>query len=152
MNKKGLLQEQLEGKLRYFLPASEIGVPPTGWMKAVRLALGISLQQLANKLSITKQSMNEIELREKDGTITLKSLKEAAKALDMQLVYGLVPKDGSLENLIERKAQELAVQIVNRTSNTMKLEDQKNSAERIKKAIEQRTEDLKREIPKMLWD
>jgi hypothetical protein len=45
----------------------------------------------------------------------------------MQLVYGLVPKDGSLEALIERKAKQLATQIVLRTSNSMKLEEQENS-------------------------
>lgn len=112
----------------------------------------MSLQQLAHKLSITKQSVQEIEKREKEGNITLKTLKDAANALDMQLVYGLVPKDSTLDALIERKAKELAIQIVSRTSNTMKLEDQENSKDRIKKAIEERTILLKNEMPKMLWD
>jgi len=35
----------------------------------------------------------------------VKSLRETANALDMQLVYGLVPKDGSLDALIDRKAR-----------------------------------------------
>ncbi len=112
----------------------------------------MSLQQLADKLSITKQSVQEIELREKEGTITLKNLRVAANALDMQLVYGLVPKDGSLEKLIDRKARELATRIVSRTSNTMKLEDQENTQQRLKKAIEERTAIIKNELPKMLWD
>jgi hypothetical protein len=47
--------------------------------------------------------------------------------LDMQLVYGFVPNDGSLDALIEKRAKELATQIVMRTANTMKLEDQANS-------------------------
>jgi hypothetical protein len=70
----------------------------------------------------------------------------------MKLVYGLVPNDGSLDALIERKARELAIKIVSRTSNTMRLEDQENTEERIKKAIEQRTDELIRELPKVLWD
>ena len=53
----------------------------------------------------------------------------------MQLVYGFVPNDGSLDALIERKASELAAKIVHRTSNTMKLEDQENSKDRIEKAL-----------------
>ncbi len=130
----------------------KIAPPPTGWIKAVRAALGMSLQQLGNKLSITKQSITDIERREKDGLITIKTLRDAANGLDMELVYGFVPKDGSLEALIERKAQELATQIVLRTSNTMKLEDQGNSKKRIQKAIEERTESLKNEMPKILWD
>lgn len=126
--------------------------PPTGWIKAIRTALGISMRQLGNRLSITKQSVQDIEKREQEGSITLKALKEAAKALDMQLVYGFVPNDGTLEALIDRKAKELATQIVSRTSNTMKLEDQENSKQRIEKAIEERAIVLKNEMPKSLWD
>ncbi|MCB0536136.1 MAG: mobile mystery protein A [Bacteroidetes bacterium] len=152
MNKKRLQIEQLENKLSGFNAAQKVVAPPTGWLKAVRVSLGMSLQQLADKLSITKQSVQEIELREKEGTITLKSLRETANALDMQLVYGLVPKDGSIEKLIDRKAKELAIRIVSRTSNTMKLEDQENTQQRLKKAIEERTAVIKNELPKMLWD
>lgn len=119
MNKNKLQTEQLERKLKGFTSAQKAPIPPTGWLKAVRVSLGMSLQQLAYKLSITKQSVQEIELREKEGNITLKNLRETADALDMQLVYGLVPKDGTIENLIDRKARELATRIVSRTSNTM---------------------------------
>lgn len=152
MNKKKLQIEQLERKVKSFTTAQKTPAPLTGWIKTIRLSLGMSMQQLANKLSITKQSVREIELREQEGTITLKSLREAAEALDMQLVYGLVPKDGSIEGLIDRKARELAVQIVSRTSNTMKLEDQENSKQRLKKAVDERTAVIKNELPKMLWD
>jgi len=152
MNKKKLQLEQLDRKLRGFNTAAQVTPPPTGWLKAIRVSLGMSLQQLADKLSITKQSVQEIESREKEGNITLKTLKDTATALDMQLVYGFVPKDGTLDDLIERKAKELAIRIVSRTSNTMKLEDQENSKQRIKKAIEDRTAIIKNEMPKMLWD
>jgi predicted DNA-binding mobile mystery protein A len=152
MDKRKLQIEQLDRKLKAFTSAQKVTMPPTGWLKAVRVSLGMTLQQLANKLSITKQSIQEIELREKEGNITLKRLRETADALDMQLVYGLVPKDGSIENLIHRKARELAALIVKRTSHTMKLEDQENSKQRLRKAIEERTEQIKNELPKTLWD
>jgi predicted DNA-binding mobile mystery protein A len=152
MNKKKLLIEQLESRIKLFSPTRQLPNPPTGWVKAIRLALGMSLQQLANKLSMTKQSVQEIEIREKEGAIKLKSLREAARALDMELVYGFVPKDGSLEKYIEKKARFLAERIVSRTSNTMKLEDQENTKQRIKKAIEERTVIIKQELPKALWD
>jgi predicted DNA-binding mobile mystery protein A len=131
MDKSKLQLQQLDNKLSLFATAAKVVPPPTGWLKATRLALGMSLQQLANRLNITKQSMQEIENREKEGSITLKALREAAAALDMQLVYGLVPKDGSLDALIERKARLLASQIVARTSQSMRLEDQENSQLRI---------------------
>ena len=138
--------------MRSFASLQQVAPPPTGWLKAVRTALGMSLQQLSNRLSMTKQSVREMEQREKDGSITIKSLREAAKALDMTLVYGFVPVDGSLEALIDRKAKELAAQIVLRTSNSMKLEDQENSKQRIEKAIEERAALIKIEMPKALWD
>jgi predicted DNA-binding mobile mystery protein A len=93
-----------------------------------------------------------MEQREKNGSITLKSLRETAKALDMELVYGFVPKDGTLNALIARKAKELATKIVSRTSQSMILEDQGISEERLEKAIEERTASLIYEMPKILWD
>lgn len=152
MDKKSLQLQQLNNKMLAYASLQKVAPPPTGWLKAVRTTLGMSLQQLSKRLSITKQSMQEIEQREKDGSITIKSLREAAKALDMQLVYGFVPLDGSLEELINRKARELAMQIVLRTSNSMKLEDQENSKQRIEKAIEERAAVIKNEMPKALWD
>ena len=152
MNNRKIQIEQLEKKMKIYTSTQEVAKPPTGWLKAIRLALGMTLQQLANKLNITKQSVMEVERREQEGSITIKTLRETAKALDMELVYGLVPKDGTLDNLIERKAKELAYKIVSRTSNTMKLEDQENSKERIEKAINERVASLKHELPKMLWD
>src|SRR5690606_5181390 len=113
---------------------------------------GMSLQQLANKLGITRQSALDIEVREQNGSISLKRLQEAAEAMDMRVVYALVPKDGSLENLIDRKARELATKIVSRTSQTMRLEDQEPSPERLQKAVETRVNLLREELPKSLWD
>lgn len=152
MNQQKLQIAQLEAKFKEYVPLRKVATPPTGWIKAIRLALGMTLQQLANRLSITKQSARDMETREKDGSISIKSLRKAANALDMELVYGFVPKDGTLEALIDRKAREVATEIVTRTHNNMVLEDQGNTESRIQKAIDERTEQLKREIPKVLWD
>lgn len=152
MKKKTLQIEQLDRKMHEFVEIKKIIPPPIGWIKAIRTSLGMSLQQLGNKISITKQSVMDIERREQLGTISLKTLRESANALDMELVYAFVPKDGSLDALIERKAKELATEIVMRTSNTMKLEDQEVSMKRIQKAIFERTIIIKNEMPKILWD
>jgi len=122
MGKKSLQIQQINSKMLAYAGLQKVAPPPTGWIKAIRTAIGMSMQQLGNRLSITKQSAQEIEQREKDGSLTIKSLREAAKALDMQLVYGFIPVDGSLEELIDRKAKELAAQILLLSSNTMKLD------------------------------
>ncbi|MCC7515369.1 MAG: mobile mystery protein A [Bacteroidia bacterium] len=152
MGKKSLQLQQLNSKMLGFASLRQVAIPPTGWIKAIRTAIGMSMQQLGNKLNVSKQGILDIEKREKDGSITIKSLKEIARALDMQLVYGLVPNDGSLDTLIEKRATELATKIVLRTSNTMKLEDQGNTNKRIEKAIKERAEEIKNEMPKILWD
>ena len=152
MGKKSLQIQQLNSKMLAFESLQKITPPPTGWIKAIRTAIGMSQLQLGNRLSITKQSVQDIERREKDGSVTIKALREIARALDMQLVYGLIPNDGSLEAMIERKAKELATQIVLRTSNNMKLEDQENTKQRIEKAIQERAAAIKNEMPKTLWD
>lgn len=152
MGKKSLQLQQLNSKMRGFASLKQVAMPPTGWIKAIRTALGMSMQQLGNKLNVSKQGIMDIEKREKDGSITIKSLREIARALDMQLVYGFVPNDGSLDALIEKRATELATQIVMRTSNTMKLEDQANSKKRIETAIRERATAIKNEMPKILWE
>lgn len=152
MGTKSLQLQQLNSKMLGFATLKQVAIPPTGWIKAIRTAIGMSMEQLGNKLSVTKQGILDIERREKDGSITIKALKEIGRALDMQLVYGFVPNDGSLDALIEKRANELATKIVLRTSNTMKLEDQGNSKNRIEKAIKERAAEIKNDMPRMLWD
>lgn len=152
MGTKSLQLQQLNSKMLGFATLKQVAVPPTGWIKAIRTAIGMSMEQLGNKLSVTKQGILDIEKREKDGSITIKALKEIGRALDMQLVYGFVPNDGSLDALIEKRANELATKIVLRTANTMKLEDQGNSKNRIAKAIKERAAEIKNDMPRILWD
>lgn len=152
MGKKSLQLQQLNSKMLGFASLKQVAMPPTGWIKAIRTAIGMSMQQLGNKLNVSKQGVMDIEKREKDGSITIKSLREIARAMDMQLVYGFVPNDGSLDALIEKRATELATQIVMRTANTMKLEDQANSKKRLETAIRERASAIKNEMPKILWD
>ncbi len=75
-----------------------------------------------------------------------------ARVIDIQLVYGFIPNEGSLEALIEKKATELAKRIVMRNSHSMKLEDQQNTDKRLRKAIKERAQTIKNEMPKVLWD
>jgi len=152
MYKKQLQTDQLNARLQAYMEPAKLDRPALGWIKTIRTTLGISLQQLGKKIGITKQSMLEMEQREAEGSITLNALQEAAKAMDMQLVYGFIPKDGSLDALIEKKANEAAARIVSRASNSMKLEDQENSEIRIKKAIQERASILKSDVSKIIWD
>ncbi len=147
-----LVIRQLDKRIKPLHPLQDVERPQEGWIALVRKTLNISLRQLGERLSVTPQGMKKIESNEADGGITLNALKNAGDALNMKLVYAFIPKDGSLEKMIERRAEELAQKIVMRTSATMKLEDQENSSQRISEAIADMAEELKRELPKSLWD
>lgn len=151
LNKK-LIIEQLDRKFQKLAVLRDLEIPPKGWINAVRTALNMSLVQLAKRLKKTSVSIKEIEQREEEKGITLKKLTEVAEALNCRFVYGFIPKEGSLDKTIEKRALEVAAEIVMRTSHTMKLEDQENSAERIQKAVKDRAEKIKNEMPKYLWD
>lgn len=150
---KNILQKkQLNDKLKVLKVVQSIPMPSGGWLKAIRTTLGMSLEQVGNKLGVSKQNIQSLEKREKEGSISLNTLKEVANAMEMDLVYALVPRDESLDKLIERKAEKLAKEIVLRTTQNMVLEDQENSQKRILEAIEERKNDLIMKMPKSLWD
>ncbi len=150
--KRKLLLKQFDNKLKLFAGTEKIIVPDEGWIKGIRKTLNITLEQLGRKLNISKQGVKKIEESECAGSISIKSLKEVAKVLDMQFVYGFVSKNGSLENLVKYKAEELAKRIVYRTNQTMQLENQANSDEQLNKAITDLADDFANEIHRSIWD
>ena len=149
---KHLVIEQLDKKLQNFAVIKNVEVPAKGWIHSMRTGLNMSLKQLGLRMGITGQSVKEIEAREADSKITLEKLKEVAEALNLNLVYGFVPKDGSLEKMLENRAQEIARKIVLKTSHNMLLEEQEISPERKTKALEDRARKIVDELPRYLWD
>lgn len=152
MKKNKLQIEHLEKKMQLFRKAEKVTTPQIGWIKTIRTTLGMSLEQLGKKLGVNKSSVSRMENRESKGSITISTMEDAGRAMGMKFIYGFVPLEASVEKLIESKAKRLATEIVMRTSGTMKLENQENSPERIKKAIEERTKEIMEEMPKILWD
>jgi predicted DNA-binding mobile mystery protein A len=112
----------------------------------------MTMAQLGTKLNITRQGVKRIEESEANGTITLNSLKNVANAMDLKLVYTLIPKDGTINNLIQVNAERLAEKIVLRTNQNMKLEDQGIGDKKIAKTIKELANEIKREMKKSLWD
>ena len=149
---KKLVIEQIDRKVAKLRVLKDVDIPSKGWINAIRTALNMSLVQLAHRLNKTPASVQEIEERERAKTITLKKLIEVGEALDLQLVYAFIPKESSIDRIIEKRAQQVAREIVLRTSHTMKLEEQENRGARLKQAIKDRAALLKEEMPKHLWD
>ena len=150
--KQQLIIKQLDERLKKFLPLLTQPAPEQGWVHAIRISFKMSLRQFGERLGISTNSAKSIEKREKAKTISIKSLEGAGRALNMKLVYGFIPMDGSIEKTIENRARELALEIVKTTSNTMALEDQEVSNNRLKKAVDEKAKQLVYEMPRHLWD
>ena len=109
-----------DGQVR---PEVRYKVPAKGWIRAIRDALGMSSEQLARRVSLRSQSIDDWEKAEASGSIQLRTLRRAADALDCTLVYALVPKT-SLENAVSSRARRIALRELGRVAHTMTLEDQ----------------------------
>ncbi|MGJ8738936.1 mobile mystery protein A [Zobellia laminariae] len=151
-NKKKLLIEQLDKKLIHFKDAATVLVPQKGWVNTIRTSLNMTREQLGIKLDLTKGAIQKIEEREATGQITINKLKDVGNALEMKFVYGFIPKDGTVENLVSLKAEKLARKIVLRTNQNMKLENQGIGDEKITETIKELADEIKREMRKSLWD
>ena len=150
--KQQLLLDQIDRKLRKFQEAKDVPMPSKGWIYALRTALNMTQKQIAVRLGISKQYVSRMENNEPNGGITLQTMREVAHALDMQFVYAIVPREESLQEKLKQKAHEMATEIVQRTSQSMALEDQEVDQKQLAYAIEQKTEELMEAMPKYLWD
>src|SRR3989338_4545504 len=81
-----------------------ISAPHDGWVKTIRLALGMTAAQLGKRLGMSQQGAIDLERREKDGSITLAKLGKAAAALNCELKVGFVPRP-SLEETVRIQAE-----------------------------------------------
>lgn len=149
---KILVQKQMDELIQSYMNGKQQATTSAGWIQSIRLALGMSLRQLAEKIGISVSALNNFEKREQTDAVTLATLKKAAAAMDMDLVYYFKPKSGSLKNTIAKQAQNKAREILNQSNQTMKLEDQQTSEMSQQIELERLTQDLINKMPSNLWD
>ena len=121
---RSLRLRQLERTLRPFLEARQNTRPQKGWIRAIREASGMTLRELASGMKSSLSLAAQFEKSEAEYRITLNSLRQAADALGCDLVYALVPKQGTLYDLAKRRATEEATADVLAVEHTMALENQ----------------------------
>jgi len=107
--------------------------------------------QLARRIGVSQPRAVAIEQAERTGAITLDSLRRAARALDCELVYVLVPRK-PLEELTVDRALALAKRQLARTRHTMALEDQSVAAEDEQEQLKQFARQLSERSGSALWD
>lgn len=150
--KRKLIIEQIDNKLKVYSKVDPNNMPSSGWINTIRTSIKMTLEQLGSRISTSKQGAKKVEEREANGSITIKALKEAANALDMDFVYGFKLRQGTILKMIDEAALKKATEIVMRTSKTMELEDQKVNQERLNQAIKDKAKEISSSLPKYLWD
>ena len=139
---KNLRLKQLDRALEPYRAAREVPRPLKGWICTIRQALGISSGELGRRLGTSRQLPLQLEKGEAEDRITLKSLRAAANALDCDLAYALVPRAGSMQELIENRARAEAKNRVLGVEHSMALENQ--AVGKIDDAVETETRRLVR--------
>ena len=106
-----------------------------GWIKFMRNALGMTINDLAKLLSLSRIRVAQAERGEAEGKITIATLKKMAEAMDCEFIYSFVPKK-DIRTAIHDKAVAKATEILSTAELHMKLEDQAvsgNKKERIER-------------------
>ena len=124
MNAKqaALARKQLERRLGP-LRAMELSAPPKGWIKAIRESLGMSARQLAARMGVGASRIPVIEKAEITGATTLKTLRQAAAAMNCAFVYAFVPIE-PLDDILRDRAVQKTREDILRLDHTMRLENQ----------------------------
>jgi predicted DNA-binding mobile mystery protein A len=76
-----------------------------GWLLGIRQAIGVPASDMARVMGVSRSEVHRMERSEQNERIQLSTLRRAAEGLGCELVYGLVPKKGTLEKLAAEQAQ-----------------------------------------------
>ncbi len=147
---KDLKQRQLDAGLTRWRSAELPARPPSGWIKAIREALGMPAAHLAKRLGLVPSTVLRLETSEADDTISLGSLRRAAEALDCELQYALVPRK-SIAQTMESQANKLARERMAAVVHTMALEAQATSNETVDTQVKELAESLLKGSRRELW-
>jgi predicted DNA-binding mobile mystery protein A len=149
-----LLQRQvLEKKLQTWRKLTHERKPPSGWIKAIRGALGMTAKQLADRMETDQPGVARIEEREARGAVTLETLERAARAMNCKVIYAIVPDDGyvSLEEILNQRAETVAKTLMKKVSHSMRLEAQDVDHEDKQEQLKRLARELKESLDPRLW-
>jgi transcriptional regulator with XRE-family HTH domain len=71
--------------------------PEKGWLTEVRVASGLSANDVATRMAVSRSAVSYAEASERNGTIQLDVLRRYAAAIDADVRYLLVPRASLLQ-------------------------------------------------------
>lgn len=148
---KNLAISHLDTCLAQIKPLSGVQRPKSGWIKAIRQALGMSSRQLGKRMGLSQPRISLLEKGELVGSVSLHTLEKAANALGCHLVYALVPET-SLAELRKEQAKDKAQKLNQYAERHMALENQETEADFQRQTVNDMADKLLREWPRDFWD
>lgn len=145
-----LARKNLDRKLA-FLREQSLPRPRGGWIRAIRDSLGMTSRQLAKRMGVVQSRIIALEKAEATDATTLKSLREAAEALNCQLVYALVPK-APLDEVVRGRAAAKALDQFGPVAQGMMLENQSLTTGQMHEELERLTAEILNEPLRYLWE
>ena len=124
--------------------------PSDGWIRSIRKSIGMTTRQLAERIGVTQQATSKLEENEFDNSVTLKTLRRAAEAMDCKLVYAIIPNQGNLEDIVRKQAYKKAKAIVEPVNHTMLLEAQEVGD--LQSKINETADELLNNLSSKLWN
>ncbi|MDQ8729476.1 mobile mystery protein A [Bradyrhizobium sp. LHD-71] len=132
-------------------PLANTPLPPRGWLRAIRDALGMTTAQMGRRLQVSQPRIVELEQSEMSGSVTLNTLQRAAEALGCRLVYALVP-ERPLVDFVHERADLIAARRTKAVAQSMRLEDQEVKSGDAAKQLHRREVERLLNRPARLWD
>jgi predicted DNA-binding mobile mystery protein A len=146
-----LARRQLDKRLNILRMPDIFARPPRGWIKAIREALGMTTAQLAKRIGVSQPRVVAIEKAEKGSSITLDSLERAARAMDCQVVYALIPRK-PLDDMVRERAHIVAEKRLQSTRHSMALEAQSVEGSDEEEQLKRLSERLINKAGSGLWE
>ena len=107
--------------------------------------------QFADRLGVVPSRITALEKAEVQGAVTLKTLREAAEALECELVCALVPRR-PLDEILRARAESRADEGLARVHHAMLLGNQGLTPEGIVEQRERMIAELMNGSPRRLWN
>ncbi|MHA8096848.1 hypothetical protein U8591_06890 [Aquirufa antheringensis] len=149
---KHLSVHQLDDQIRQYVNGQRFDRIPQGWIRSSRTAIGMTLKQLAKRLGFSVPAAKNFEMREVDEAITLASLRKIANAMEMDLVYYFKPKQDSLDDLLQIRAELKAKELLERSNQAMILENQEADNKNKSREYDRLITKIRNQKLSSLWD
>ena len=118
-----LARRRLDERFVQLRVLAGVARPHRGWIRAIRDALGMSANEMAQRMGVIQQNVFQFEKSEVNDRIQLRTLRQAADALNCDLVYMLLPRT-PLADAVKAQARRKAEGIIDPVAHHSRLEDQ----------------------------